>query len=211
VKRAIEGAGNAEDFVGFHDVFISSAHAARPRHYRNRRMRPNEDILEYLFVRGGLAQTSTLVVSLPLAQRARFDNALRLHQDWDFCLRLQRSGGQFHLIPKPLAIWQGDGGEMRVSETPGAERSLAWVRSLEGRVSDKVLWAIKALVVAPRLRPTDPQTAVSYLLSAWREGGIGTLRVLHRLWRLGFLNAAGVRLIWGARSDLLDDGREAST
>ncbi|MFA3790613.1 glycosyltransferase family 2 protein [Aliiglaciecola sp. SL4] len=65
-----------------------------------------ERYTEYCFVRNQRvgAPTSTITILRKLALANLFDSSLSGHQDWDFCLRLEKKGIQFDFIDKALCI-----------------------------------------------------------------------------------------------------------
>ena len=73
-----------------------------------RKKHSKETVSDYLFCHDGIVQTSTLMLHRSLAASTRFQDSLRKHQDWDFCLRLEAAGATFCFIEKPLTIWNGD-------------------------------------------------------------------------------------------------------
>src|SRR3546814_1422262 len=55
----------------------------------------DEAVGDYLFPwRGNLLSTITLLMRRDLAARVRFTEGLLIHQDVDFCLRLQQAGAR---------------------------------------------------------------------------------------------------------------------
>jgi hypothetical protein len=73
--------------------------------------------------------TPTLLVPAPLARSIRFDERLRRHQDWDFCLRLQKSGAHFVYCHEPLAEYWCRDNQNRVSQQPSIEPTLFWIET----------------------------------------------------------------------------------
>src|SRR3546814_7829476 len=64
-----------------------------------------------------------------LAARVRFTDGLRIHQDVDFCLRLQLEGARFRFQAQPLARWHADDRADRMSHRPKFLLSLDWLDS----------------------------------------------------------------------------------
>ena len=111
---------------------------------------PGEDVLGYLFVRGGILSTDTLVVSAPLARRARFRTDLTRHEDWDWLWRLERAGGRFAMLPEPLAVWHDDDLPDRLTRSTGYAQSRTWIESIAGEgVAGDVLAAGRLRVLGP--------------------------------------------------------------
>lgn len=65
----------------------------------------NETVAEYLFGCYGFIQTSTIVLKREDAARIQFDARYIRHQDYDFCIRADRLGYEFVMIPRPLATY----------------------------------------------------------------------------------------------------------
>jgi hypothetical protein len=133
-----------------------------------------EPILDYIFLKRGVVQTSTLVVPAKAAKRIRFDDSLRIHQDWDFSHRLHLGGLQFRRIPSALTIWSHGEGQQRVSRNRRIDQAMAWIGKLENTISSDVRTAINYRVIVPRLRATHPFRALGYVMEARQSGLIGT-------------------------------------
>ncbi len=136
----------------------------------------NERIGDYLFPwRGNLIQTSTLLMPRALAARVRFRDGLRLHQDIDFCLRLQKDGARFRFQAEPLARWHADGRADRMSNNPKYLLSLDWLES----VHDLLPFAARQKFAAQLAGKMPP--------SLWRRPGL-VLRALYRCWKAGYVS-----------------------
>ena len=86
-------------------------------------------IAHYLFLDRGHMQTSSLMLPTALARRTLFDPALRKHQDYDFCLRLERNGADFLLVPLPLVLWNHDARGDRITRRNGVVASLHFLET----------------------------------------------------------------------------------
>ena len=93
-----------------------------------------EGMAEYLFMSHGHIQTSTLLVPTALAKRTRFDPALRKHQDYDFCLRLEDKGAVFLFLPHPLVDWHHDARGDRITRRYGLDASQHFLDTRRGRL-----------------------------------------------------------------------------
>ncbi|HIE4157126.1 TPA: glycosyltransferase family 2 protein [Enterobacter hormaechei] len=60
---------------------------------------------EYVFLQGGLIQTSSLFLETSLAIRNQFNPNLKRHQDYDFCLKLESQGAMFECCDKTYSYW----------------------------------------------------------------------------------------------------------
>ncbi|WP_099036294.1 glycosyltransferase family 2 protein [Lacimicrobium alkaliphilum] len=84
-----------------------------------------ESVAHYSFVTnnvGGI-QSSTITVSRELASQTLFNEKLKGHQDWDFCLRVGEVCENFEFISLPLALRYRD-------SDSGVAKSLDWRFSL---------------------------------------------------------------------------------
>jgi len=115
-----------------------------------------ERIADYLFVNSGHLQTSTLLLPVKLAREARFNPSLRKHQDYDFCLRLERCGAQFKMVDRPLLTWRHDDRTDRITHRFGLDASEGFLRLWEAELGTGAVdafWVkhifLKRLRVAP--------------------------------------------------------------
>jgi glycosyltransferase involved in cell wall biosynthesis len=143
-----------------------------------------ESVGDYLFPwRGNLLHTSTLLMSRELAARVRFTDGLRIHQDIDFCLRLQLDGARFLFQPAPLARWHADDRADRMSHRPKFLLSLDWLES----VRDIMPWATRRKFAAQLAAKAPPWF--------WRTPGV-VLRTLWRCWLERYISTPyAVRLL----------------
>jgi glycosyltransferase involved in cell wall biosynthesis len=115
-----------------HCVFYSKYRAEREHSSTIRPARgiqPDESIGDYLFVNNGLLQTSGLVMCRSLALSVPFDEALKKHQDYDLVIRLQRTGADFHFVPKVLTVWSLETEGPSLGASGSAAYSVDWMNS----------------------------------------------------------------------------------
>lgn len=110
---------------------------------------PDEDIYHYLFVRGGIMSTDTLVVSTDLARRTRFRTDLTRHEDYDFMGRLAQAGAQFHMLPEALAIWHDELDQGRLTQSTGYSQSRYWFNSVASSMAPDVQAACQLRILGP--------------------------------------------------------------
>ncbi|WP_340118937.1 glycosyltransferase [Pelagibius sp. 7325] len=135
-----------------------------------------EGIGDYLFPwRGNLIQTSSLLMARDLAARVRFRDGLRIHQDIDFCLRLQQAGARFRFQAEPLTRWHADERADRMSHRPKFLLSLDWLET----VHDILPFAARRKFAAQLAAKMPPYV--------WRDPGL-VLRALWRCWRAGYIS-----------------------
>lgn len=140
----------------------------------NRPWPKGQNVCEYLFVNWSetFIQTSSWLMPVGVARSVRFDDALRLHQDWDFLARAEQQGVRFLEIPEPLTIWAVDERKDRVSlNHRRLERSLAWVENRRdhiGRRGVSAIMAWRALDIAP----TNLPKALFWVAQGLLRGGV---------------------------------------
>ena len=103
----------------------------------------------------------TLLLDADIAKRAKFDSALRKHQDWDFALRLQERGASFYYLDLPLTIYDDSDSSARISSDGKRDKSLIWLESIKKRVPSYIWFGFYAKIIAD-----------SYLLSNEKSKGI---------------------------------------
>ena len=86
------------------DVRTQEGQNALIKIWPNRGLHPNEKIGDYLFCNRGYLPTPSIMVPRRLAIEVPFNEKLQRHQDYDFLLRLEEKGCQFHMIKEPLVI-----------------------------------------------------------------------------------------------------------
>lgn len=110
-------------------------------------MRPYQHpqpVADFLFCRnslrdpGGVMQTSTLLAPRDLLLAVPFQTRLRMHQDWDWLIRVaSHQGVSLSMVRQPLAIWRVDEGRNSVGRDPSWMTSLSWIRSVRTMVSPR--------------------------------------------------------------------------
>ncbi|MGF1630926.1 MAG: glycosyltransferase family 2 protein [Kiloniellaceae bacterium] len=127
-----------------------------------------ENVGDYLFPwRGNLIHTSSLLMHRDLAAKVRFTDGLRIHQDVDFCLRLQQAGARFRFHAEPLSRWHADDRADRMSHRPKFLLSLDWLETTR----ETLPWATRRKFAAQLAAKAPPYF--------WQSPGI----VLRTLWR----------------------------
>ncbi|MBB6192263.1 glycosyltransferase involved in cell wall biosynthesis [Sphingobium wenxiniae] len=138
----------------------------------DRGIREDEDVGEYLFCANQFMQTSTMVVSTPLAQDVLFDPALKKGQDLDFCVRLQGAGARFRMIEQPLTIWLDATEAGRTSYVKGYETSLDWLERCGHMLTGRARRGYRATVLAYHMAPIRPVMAIRDLIVGFVAGGV---------------------------------------
>ncbi len=80
-----------------------------------------EDFSDYLIINGGVAQTSSILVSRSAAEKITFAEDMRQFEDYLFFIKAGGIGLKHILAPDPLVIWYNDERPDRLSK--GSDRS----------------------------------------------------------------------------------------
>jgi len=97
------------------------------RHYPV--LEPGEPLQDYLYLRGGVLQTSTFMMPIDIARNHRFDSTLSVHQDTDFVLRAADAGIPVYFDPTLVAIADSNTSRERITTSPNSlPASLEWFR-----------------------------------------------------------------------------------
>lgn len=110
-----------------------------------------EHIADYMFVRGGQIQTSSVVLHATLAKRVLFDPSLPRLQDWDFYLRLAEHGAQFVQLPEILSVYAASDDPGRVSNRRDPDFLREWINSWQDRIPQRAYLGYIANKLAPEL------------------------------------------------------------
>lgn len=129
-----------------------------------------EPLAEYLFCRKGLragkgwVQTSTLLAPRALLLAEPWNAALKLHQDWDWLLRITaRNDVCLRMIDAPLAVYRTEDGRSTISRRPDWRASLDWIRSQRKGVSPQAAGWFIAVECVWRARAAHAR---------WRDWGV---------------------------------------
>lgn len=141
-----------------------------------------EAIADYLFANGGYMAQPTVLVSTAIARSVLYRPELRLHEDWDWYIRLQQHGVKFVMVPQCLCIIDDRETELRASKAK-PERSLAALQTWKPVISRRAYLALRAKI-APQLRQTAPLRAAAMIMAAYLGGAISTWFLFVLLGRL---------------------------
>jgi len=97
-------------------------------------LRAGQPIADYVYTgRQATVLSSCLLVEGDFGRRRRFSPVLRVNQDTDYLLRLERHGAHFHCIDEPLYVLDTRRRVDRMSIDPALSRdSLAWYYRVSG-------------------------------------------------------------------------------
>lgn len=149
-----------------------------------RPMAPDEGVGDYLFPwRGNLIHTSSLLMPATLARTVRFTDDLRIHQDVDFCLRLQQQGASFRFHPEPLSRWHAEARADRMSYRPKFLLSLNWLATTDDLMPfhSRQKFATQLASRMPAFIWSDPGMVLRGIWRCRREGYISTRYALRLL------------------------------
>lgn len=173
LDAAITAQGNPDEAVFFSHLRIDMGEAGLVDH-KNPDIRPDEDVLKYLFFRKGVMQTSTLAVGGPLARRVGFREQFSCHSDYDFVWQLHLTGAPFYLVDQVLATWvcdtRGDRASNRTAEA--VQVSQRWIDDIRPGLDRATLRVLQAKLVVRWIGPRRPMWSVAILADALRLGAI---------------------------------------
>ena len=173
LDAAIRARGNPDDAVFFSHLRIDLGDGCVVDH-RNPDIRPDEDVLKYLFFRKGVLQTSTLAVSAPIARRVGFREQFTCHSDYDFVWQLHLAGAPFYLVDQVLATWVCDTrGDRASNRTESAVQiSEDWIADIRADLDRATLRVLQAKLVVRWIGRRRPLWSVAILTDALRLGAI---------------------------------------
>jgi len=147
-----------------------------------RSIRVDENIADYLFFGGGYLAQSAILVSAKLAQAVHFPSHLRLHEDWDWYIRLHQQHADFIMVDRPLCLVDDRAADGRASSAQ-PELSLSIAATWKPLISKKAYLSFSAKV-APQLRGEAPFRAMRLIFSAYVQGAISSWMLLSLVGRL---------------------------
>lgn len=173
LDATIAARGNPADVVFFSHLRIDMGRG-RVVDYENPDIRPDEDVLKYLFFRKGVMQTSTLAVSAPMARRVGFREQFDCHSDYDFVWQLHLAGAQFYLVDQVLATWVCDVRDDRASNrsAQAVRTSQRWIADIRPDLDKAILRVLQAKLVVRWIGRRRPLWSVAILADALRLGAI---------------------------------------
>jgi glycosyltransferase involved in cell wall biosynthesis len=148
--------------------------------------RAHEPVSEFLFHPSGLSlsrgyiQTSTLLAPRTLALSQPFDEALPLHEDWDWTLRaVQRSDVQLVLLPDVLVTVDQNSQHGRLSTSTDWRYSLDWIKQRRTLVTDRAYSGfISSVVAAKAARSHAGAQELWHLMKAAARGRLSPSHVM---------------------------------
>lgn len=142
-----------EDTLFYSSLYLGteSQSYSECRVYPKRGVLLNEPVSEYIFLHGGLIQTSTLVCSRELAKATMFNESFKRHQDYDFVIRCAINAGSILFYPQPLTKWNVESNR-EVSKGESADFCDYWLNEMNDYLSDDARNAYLFFTKSTRLR-----------------------------------------------------------
>ena len=112
----------------------------------------NESIAEYLFGCYGFIQTSTIVLKREHAAEIKFDERFIRHQDYDFCIRADKSGFEFIMIAQPLANYHMVSSFNSKHKGESVKYSNFWLETMSPYLSKRDIYTYKAYKMPVRYK-----------------------------------------------------------
>jgi len=141
-----------------------------------------ETIAEYVFVNGGYLDQNTIMLPTAFARAVMYRADMRLHEDWDFYLRLEEQGAAFVMVDMPLGITYDNSTSGRASAARPTH-SLALLEDWRPRISERAYFGLRARI-APQLRGHASLRACRFIVDAYRNRAISLWMVLVLIGRL---------------------------
>jgi hypothetical protein len=146
---------------------------------------PEERISDYLFVRRrpgeGLLQTSTVMLRREFALACPFPEHLRIHEDYDWYIELDKAGARFLVVLDTLVIFNAPSARISLSTDAQWDTSLAWALSRKSDMSKRAFSDFCLTEVARTARATGglrAEAAIFFVASAGRLSWFSTARFL---------------------------------
>lgn len=131
--------------------------------------RSGEPVAEYLFVRDmpgeGLIPTPTVLLPTALARRVPMPEQLRVHEDYDWFLRLEDAGATFRVLEEPLTVVHAPRARQSASRSSTWSRSMDWATGRRARLGER---AFAAFLLSDVARSARDARAVAGLLLVLR-------------------------------------------
>jgi len=142
--------------------------------------REGDDIFEYLFIKRGWIQTSTMVLPANLCKRFTFDESLAYGQDTRFAIDLWQHGVNLVMLEEPLVLYNDRRSAIRISQGANVDATgigpyqpyLDSIERLRPRMPAKAYYAWRAKSRARLVVSEAPGEAFRYILTAYRAGAL---------------------------------------
>ncbi|WP_428374275.1 glycosyltransferase family 2 protein [Lichenicoccus sp.] len=140
-----------------------------------RRVRPNfppqqsKSFGHYLYVQGGFAQVSSLLLPRFLALANRFHENLRQYEDHLLFIELHASGADYIVVPEVLTVWRNDVRQDRLSRQDDLDNGEAFLAAATDVLDPGVQVAFRLRALGGVLIRRRPRDAIKLFLFGLRQ------------------------------------------
>jgi hypothetical protein len=107
-----------------------------------------------------------------IARQVLYDPQMRMHEDWDFYIRLVQHGMRFLMVAKPLSVYVDIEPVHRASSAK-PHLSLQVLERWRPDISQRAYLSLRARI-APQLRREAPLRALGLIAQAYFKGAISS-------------------------------------
>jgi hypothetical protein len=179
----LERAPQGEKLVSYARVWIRRRRETVVRPLRA--IQPGEPMADYLFANGGYIAQSSIVLAASLARQVCYDESLRSHEDWDFCMRLHAQGASFQMVPEPMGVYADDEPSESRASAAKPMLTLAFLERWKQEISPRAFLALRAKT-APQMRGLATGRAFGFIVHAVLRRAIHPVYSLALFGRLMF-------------------------
>lgn len=112
-----------------------------------------DDLLDFLFLEGGIVQSSSIILSTSLAKNIGFDERVAKHSDLGLCVNVAATDAKIVCVPEPLTRWrQHRSGN---ASSTGADKTLEWSKLYMPLLGKRRNWGFLARHFVPKILTLD--------------------------------------------------------
>jgi glycosyltransferase involved in cell wall biosynthesis len=149
----------------------------------------DDDIFEYLFMKQGWFQTSTMVLPAKTCKRFAFDESLAYGQDTQFAIDLWLQGVRFIMLKDPLVLYDDRRSAIRLSQQANVDAAgigpyqpyLDSIERLRPHMPARAYYAWRAKTRARLVVSDAPGEALRYIWTGYRAGALTGGRTIRQL------------------------------
>jgi len=168
---------NSERFICFTDLTLFDGKSEVLK--SNTPLSATRDIMDYIFIDDNCVQTSSFIFPNHLGKEVQFATNVKKHQDWDFCLRLQKAKTNFYHLPEALVRHSIEDLVGKITSNNQYLLSIEWGEKIENYLSKDAYLAFQVRVLFQYyllMRKRKLGFAQTYL--AYQKGIIDKKRLL---------------------------------